>query len=230
MKNILFITLLTLLLPTYVVGQTKRAEYVEGGFKAYQGGEVTKFDRNNQLGADNLRDYDILKMLQMMGITSYTESFPKYDKIKRISLIVDEYKNQKIVKSDTLGMGENTFCHFSGDTIYNDYYNMFKIYLMAKEKNAVANIVTPSGTRGFNLKHCTDSLQEYHYVLRKWEYPDNFDSTKRKNILTYASMWLDKKHGFYRFCGVSKLKDNDDETKELLNNSPHYFTIGYILQ
>ncbi|MBZ9618997.1 DUF5041 domain-containing protein [Psychroflexus lacisalsi] len=46
-------------------------------------------------------------------------------------------------------------------------------------------------------------------------------------LLIFASSWLDKEYNFHRFCGVVKLKENDERTQELLDYSPNYIVINY---
>ena len=169
-------------------------------------------------------------MFEMMGISSITVDLPSCDVQKDLKIIIDEYKNGEIIKSDTTGLGKNIFTYFRGDTIYQDYFDKMKVFIYSKEKEVKINFNTPAMIFGKSLKHCNDTTQQYIYHIRKWVYSEYYDTNKRKNLFTYASMWLDKKYGFYRFCGVPVLKEDDKDSAELLQDSPHYFTVGYILK
>ena len=52
---------------------------------------------------------------------------------------------------------------------------------------------------------------------------------KKVPLLVFASSWLDKKNDFHRFCGVVKLNKDNEGTKELLNFSPNYIIISFLI-
>ncbi|WP_394342733.1 hypothetical protein [Mucilaginibacter gilvus] len=46
-------------------------------------------------------------------------------------------------------------------------------------------------------------------------------------IMVYSSSWYDKKYDVERSCGAVDLSNDKAATKELLDNSSHYFLISY---
>src|SRR5690606_16185015 len=100
-----------------------------------------------------------------------------------------------------------------------------KIFSKTDENNSILDIRTYALSSKSEINLAKNDYRQFYtwreYANTKWEL------NKQIPLLIFASSWLDKKYNFHRFCGVVKLKDDDEKTEELLNSSPNYIIVSY---
>ncbi len=94
-----------------------------------------------------------------------------------------------------------------------------------EDEKSTVTLETLSMTTGHVLNKKKDRERQF-YLWRKYA-PVDWKLNKEIPLMALASSWFDEKYNVERFCGVVKLSPEDEQTKELLNNSPHYYIISY---
>jgi len=77
-----------------------------------------------------------------------------------------------------------------------------------------------------SLNHKSVDGREHFYNWRVYSKND-WVLNEEVPLLVYASSWYDEKYDVMRFCGAVDLSLSEEDTKELLDRSPHYFVISY---
>jgi hypothetical protein len=80
-------------------------------------------------------------------------------------------------------------------------------------------------TGGIKLKKHVERKHQY-YLWRRFS-ETNWTLNSKTPMLVYSSSWYDKKFDLERSCGAVDLSKDKAATKELIDNSPHYFLISY---
>jgi hypothetical protein len=171
-----------------------------------------------------------LQALEISGIAINKFHIGTFDKKYNFLIIVDEYKDGKNIKSDTILNNDNEYIYFAkGEKeYYTNYIDQIKIFSKVEDTTVIFHF----STYGMRFK------KEIHFMKEDKESFYNFRSyldtkwclNEKVPLLVYASSWKDEKHGFQRFCGVVNLTRNNKETDELLSSSPHYYSISYLVK
>ncbi len=66
------------------------------------------------------------------------------------------------------------------------------------------------------------------YVIRSYDCYA-WQVGKEVPLFVYGSSWQDG-NNVERMCGVAKLEEGSEETDELLNSSPHYYLVSYLVE
>jgi len=188
-----------------------------------------KYDHTNQFQADQIETLDILKALDVLGIRIHKCDFGEFKTELEIDLIIEEYKNQEVVKKDTISSFGNVYRYWEigREDSYFDFIKEMDIITKQSENVLDLKFETLSMQRGTRIK--LERERDYQfYVVRFYE------ATKpargKVPLMIFASSWADSKvKGMERFCGVRKLRDTDPETAELLESSENYFIISYVV-
>jgi hypothetical protein len=193
-----------------------------------------KIDNRNQLEKEDSNDFynqskistlDLLEALELASVRIHRFNIGIFDKEYRLQIFSDEYHNGEFIKSDTLIDFKNDYGFWIDGEYNQGFIDQIKILTKTTENNSTLKIMTYalSSKREINLEK-TDSRQFYNwreYEDTKWKLNEKIP------LLIFASSWLDKKYNIHRFCGVVNLKENDEETTELLTSSPNYIVINY---
>ncbi|MBE9510375.1 MAG: DUF5041 domain-containing protein [Bacteroidetes bacterium] len=182
---------------------------------------------NNFYRSDQISDLDLIQALEVAGIRIYKFNIGEFDKKYNFYLMVDEYIDGEIVKTDTLIDDNNQYHYYETGTkeYFLDFIDQIKIFTKDEENKSSLHIRTYKiSTKKEIVYKKTDENQFYNwrsYSITSWKLD------KKIPLMVYASSWKDKKYGFHRFCGVVNLSQNDERTEKLLSSSPHYFVIYY---
>ena len=196
-------------------------------FKTDNRSQPEKEDGGGDFQSDIISNIDLLQALELAGLKVHRFNIGTFDHKYSIHFILKEYLNGEIVKTDTIMNTNNTYAYYEKDIRYNDYINQIKVLTQQEDEQLKVKISTFSVSWLSKIDyHVSDNNQNYY--LR---YYSNTSWIENKDIplFVFASSWKDKKHGFYRFCGTTRLDDNDSETKALLKLSPHYYKLSYIV-
>lgn len=197
-------------------------------YKADNRIQLLKEDDNNSYKSDRISTLDLVQALEVAGVTINKFNLGTFDKKYQLLIILDEFKEGKKVKSDTLMNEDNTYYYYErGEKdIYMTYLDQIKIFTQSKDSTFTMNFKTYKMSFK-HVVHFQKLTEKSFYNLRS--YPDTkWILNEKIPLLVYASSWKDKKGDFQRFCGVVNLSRNDKETDELLNSSPHYYMVSYI--
>lgn len=193
---------------------------------------IEKENPNKEYQIAHLNSIDLLKALELSGINFFKIRLKEFDTVYKFSITLDEYVKGKKVQSKNISLREdNIYYHFikgdSGKTVrYYDYIDQIGFY--TKDEDSVCRLKIEtygSGITGLPLKKKKERpSQNYNW---RFYSKDEWALNKEIPILVYASSWYDKNIDADRFCGVSDLSEDEKQTLELLNNSPHYYIISY---
>lgn len=199
--------------------------------KRNRSNQQKKEDSNNQYRSDKITNLDLLEAIELSGVNIYKYHLGPFDKKYKLNLTLDEYKDGKIIKSDTSSIENNMYRYYLNkkkkSVMYYDYIDQIKIFTKVNDTILSLKISTYVMTmlRPITIKKY-DKESFYNiraYIESKWAL------NEKMPLLIYASSWKDKKYGFQRFCGSVNLKIGDKDTDELLSSSPHYYLVSYIL-
>ena len=186
-----------------------------------------KEDGSDYYRVEQTSELDIIQALEVAGIRIYKFNLGDFNKKYNFILLVDEYVEGIIINTDTLIYSSNEYHYFEKGKkdYFLDYIDQIKILTKVEDGKIEFHIKTYEIWFKKEIAYQKKDEDQF-YNLR------NYTDTKwaldhKVPLLVYASSWEDKKHGFQRFCGVTKLSENDEDTDELLSLSPHYFVISY---
>jgi hypothetical protein len=198
-----------------------------------------KEDRHNMYQSDRIGEIEILQALEIAGVRIFSIPFtPAFEKEYQHSTWIDEYVKGEKVNSIPLFRGMNTYLHFPVDSdlpadslpVYFDYIPKLTFY--AKDGDTIQTVSMyhyRGGTGDIKLKKIKSEewtgygTQPYFwraYSKTDWKLDEEIP------LLVYASPWYDERIKAFRFCGTVDLSRNEKATKELLDNSPHYYVIS----
>jgi len=172
---------------------------------------------------------DLIDILKFQGIEINKFKLGTFDKKYKLYIIKEEFLNGKIFSSDTLIDFGNTYNYHKSEKMYYDFIDQITIITKDIPEEKKSQFIIKTYAMSINsvieMKN-TEKENPLHwrrYTDTKWEL------NKKIPLLIYASSWLDKKNGLRRFCGAKYLKENDKDTDELLNHSPNYVKISYVV-
>ena len=186
-----------------------------------------KQDEFNLYQSDKINRLDILQALDFAGIKIHKVDLTPFDKEYSMFMILEEYTENKLIKRDTVFRTKNTYAYYEDDIRHKDYISEIKV-VTEQQDNQLNLQVTTNGwafTKRIRYKTIED---DQFYNLRYYSNSD-WESNEKIPLLVFASSWKDKKYGFQRFCGSPQLNDHEEETRAMLQLSPHYFKLSYII-
>jgi len=194
-----------------------------------------KEDQYNQYQANNVSQTDILRALEIAGVRIFDIPItPVFEREYSLSLNLDEYKDGEKIDSEELlyypFWRENTYAHYIYDSIeqkdvrYFDYIP--KLTIFTKNDNDTTEILNVRHLglerRGIKLNKKKERDGQF-YTWRSYSKTD-WILSEEVPMLVFASSWHDGQ--YERFCGAADLSKDEEATKELLINSPHYFVLS----
>ncbi len=187
--------------------------------------QLEKEDSNDKYNQSKITTLDLLEALELASVRIHKFNIGEFDKEYKLQIFADEYVNGKLIKTDILVDYTNDYGFWIDEEYNQGFIDQLKIYTKTDENFSKINIRTYalSTTKEINLGK-TDHRQFFNwreYEKTKWKL------NEKVPLLVFASSWLDKEYNFHRFCGVVKLKENDEGTQELLNFSPNYIVISF---
>jgi hypothetical protein len=191
--------------------------------------QLQKEDSNNKYRADNITELDLLHALKMVGIQVHKFKLGDFDKGYNFYIIIDEYIDGKIAKTDTVMKDSNEYTYgYDGKKYSVDYIDQIKIMSKDDDNKSQISIFTYFMERTDIKFECKKTMASQFFAWRNYA-----DTRWRLNekipLMVFASSWEDKKYNVQRFCGVVNLEENTKGTNELLAFSPHYFKISYVV-
>ena len=189
--------------------------------------QLLKEDGNNQYQSSEITQLDLLHALDFMGVRVHKFQLGRFDQEYRFHLIAETYEKGTMVKTDTLLAENNQYGYFrTGETDYFlDYIDQLKFITKSDDNRSTVRLYTYalSTKREIELKKWDD--QQFY----NWRFfsDAHWELNKKIPLMVFASSWEDKHYGFHRFCGVVNLKEGDEGTEELLQESPTYVLFSY---
>ena len=224
MKNL---HLLLFLLLIIFVNQNLMSQQI----KRDRSDQLKKEDSNNQYRSDQITNLDLLEAIELSGVNIYKYHLSPFDKKYKLNLAIDEYKDGRIINSDTSSMDYNMYHYYLNkkkeSKEYYDYIDQIKI--LTKANDTILSLKTSTYVtttyRSITIKKYD---KESCYTIRAY-IDSEWALNEKMPLLLYASSWKGKKWGFQRFCGPVNLKKGNKDTDELLSSSPHYYLVSYIV-
>jgi hypothetical protein len=192
--------------------------------------QILKEDDNNMYKSDRISNLDLIEALEITGISINKFDLGSFDKQYSFKILIDEYKEGKNLKSDTIYDSDNTYTYFhSGSKEYNiDYIDQLKIFSKSSDSTLILYFMTYGMSISKEIQFKKYDKNSFYYFRSYFD--TKWSLNEKIPLLIYASSWLDKEGGFQRFCGVVNLSKKSEKTNELLRSSPHYFLISYLIE
>ena len=187
--------------------------------------QLEKEDSSDLYRQGEITTLDLLQALELAGVRVHKFQIGTFDKEYKLQIFADEYIQGKLIKSDTLVDFKNDYGFWIDGEYNQGFIDQIKIFTKTEDNYSKLNIRTYAlgTTKEINLGR-TDHRQFYNwraYQDTQWK------MNQKVPLMIFASSWLDKTYNFHRFCGVINLKENDEDTQELLDYSPNYIVINY---
>lgn len=193
--------------------------------------QLAKEDALNTYNAELISKIDILKALELSGVNIYKFNIGKFDKRYKISLTMDEYINGVKQNSKEIIQGDNRY-YYATDSIYTEDTEIFYDYIdllffYVKDNDSIVNIVISNYDRDSRVAFSKKKEKRSQFYIWRYYQDTQWKLNEEIPLLIYASSWFDSINNIERFCGVATLSKDDEDTKELLNSSPHYFCFSF---
>jgi hypothetical protein len=190
--------------------------------------DSVKEDYMDDYQAGQISKVDLLSALNSLGVRVFNcRLLPRFTKIYKLTVDVDEFVNGKMISTKNVSPNEkNIYFFWEKDKQYADYVN--KIKLIARDADSVSILsvdIMGNTTDGIKLKKHIERKHQF-YLWRRFSVT-NWTLNAKIPMLVYSSSWYDKRFDIDRSCGVVDLSNDKAATKELMDNSPHYFLISY---
>lgn len=191
-----------------------------------------KEDSQNMYNSAEISTRDLLQAFEMLGVKIAKFKIPQTDKEHSLGFSIDHYSKGKLIKSDTTWVGENTYVYWerADTTVYKDFLD--EITLFTKENKPDSTVLVQFQTYAMTftrpIKYKPERKDSFYNVRTFVQGPIRYGA--KMPLIAVASSWLDKKYNFTRFCGKAVLEVGDKDTQELLEQSPDYYIISYILK
>ena len=188
-----------------------------------------KEDVFNQYQVNRISDIDILKALEILGVRIFDIPIsPVFEKEYQIFVVFDEYVEGKKTNSQNITFtptGMNTYYYPKDGVPYFDYISKFTIF--AHDNDTVQRLHIDSyGGRNRNMSLKNNILRARQFYQWRAYSKIDWKLDEEIPILVYASSWFDERYRVERFCGVVDLSLDEEMTKELFDNSPHYYVVS----
>ena len=192
--------------------------------------QILKEDESNFYKSDQITNLDLIEALELSGISINKYDLGKFDKKYKFTILVDEYKAGKILKSDTIFNFDNEYVYFveGKQNYFTDYIDQLKVFAKIIDTTLTFQFAAYGISFPYVI-HFKKYTKESNYYFRSYQ-DTKWSLNEKIPLLIYASSWKDEKGGFQRFCGVANLSRNNAKTDELLSYSPHYYMISYIIK
>ena len=191
-----------------------------------------KEDRLNTYQADRINEIDILKALEMAGVRIFNiPIFPAFKKEYMLSICLNEYAKGEKISSRYIHRGTNIYRYSVKDTIKQEYalYTDYipKLTLFSKDNDTTVSLKFEHYGNQFGTRLTKKKVREWQqsYYWRTYSKTD-WKLNEEVPLLVYASAWYDESFEAYRFCGAVDLSLDEEATKDLFDNSPHYYIIS----
>lgn len=189
--------------------------------------QLEKEDSNDFYNQSQITTLDLIEALELASVGIHKFKLGEFEKEYKFQIFADEYVNGKLTKTDTLLDYKNDYGYYVDGDFKQGFIDQLKIFTKTDDNQCELKITTYAlGTKKEISLEKVDDRQFY-----KWrEYEEtSWKLNQKVPLLIFASSWLDKDYDFHRFCGVVKLKENDERTNELLNYSPNFILINYMI-
>ncbi|MDL2241307.1 DUF5041 domain-containing protein [Bacteroidales bacterium OttesenSCG-928-L03] len=173
-------------------------------------------------------ELDLLHALELLGVQIFIVPIsPAFEKEYKMTIVCREYVDSVEVKSRNINLNyarNNTYPYYVDTVRHFDYIPRLAFYTQEKDSTLFARIETFGSTTGCTLKKNIVREGQF-YRWRRYSQTD-WKLNEEVPLLVYASSWYDERFKINRFCGVVDLSLDEEQTKELLDNSPHYYMIS----
>ncbi|MFC0875055.1 hypothetical protein ACE01N_00590 [Saccharicrinis sp. FJH2] len=102
-----------------------------------------------------------------------------------------------------------------------------RIITKENENNCDLSIYLHRTTLNRNFEF-TKTYNRQFYIWKKYSETE-WKLNEQIPVLAYISSWKDKR-GYIRNCGARELSKGEDATNKILNSSPDYFILSYIVR
>lgn len=218
MKSLLLFSLLSILIFHPSVAQE---------FKPDGRMQIQKEDAHNAYHSDEITNLDMLQALEFAGIQIKKFHLGQFDTVHQFFLFADEYRDGKLIHTDTLLASSNKYHYYErGVEEYSlDFIDQIKFVTKEDDNKSELKIITYAMSTKKSIE--LEKFDEQQFFVWRSYQDTQWCLNKKIPLMIFASSWKDKVYNFHRFCGRVILTENDEDTQELLSESPTYIQISY---
>jgi hypothetical protein len=189
--------------------------------------DSVKEDYMDEYQAGQINKVDLLRALNSLGVRVFNcQLLTRFTKTYNLTVNVDEFVNGKMINTKNVSPNEkNIYFFWEKDKQYADYANKIQLITRDADSVSILSVDIMGNTTGMKLKKHMDRKNQWYGWRRFSE--TNWTLNAKIPLLVYSSSWYDRKFDIERSCGAVDLSNDKAATKELLDNSSHYFLISY---
>lgn len=177
---------------------------------------------------------DIKEALRYLDVHIYKHDIGTFNEKPNISIIVEEWKDFKLVDSKVRMSLPLESTLWENDDMEKQPTNIVRATSVAKNDSLlIVEIAINDIMQPFYLRLKEKAAEGKHLPYFPVPYKNKLvEMNKNIPIMLYGTMWHDKEYNVYRFCGRDYLtnEENDEDTKEFLTSSPHFYIISYRIE
>lgn len=184
----------------------------------------------NSNSSDNLlvNQNDLIAALKIAGIQIFKFNTGEFDKKQTFIIQLEEFSNDSLISQRVLYTGRNWHTLYDIDNQgIDEFINLLSI-ITKENQNSCQLSINIHGTTINREFEFTKTYSRQFFLWKKYS-ETQWKLNEKTPVLAFVSSWKDNR-GFIRLCGVSELKNGDEETKKLFINSPNYFILSYIVK
>ena len=192
----------------------------------------SKEDPFNQYQAQ-FSEIDLQKVFEMLGVKKlFFQISPAFEKEYVLTIYLDEYVEGEKISSRNITKGKNTYLYPVDNptkqerVMYIDYIPDLTVFTKENDTTVTLKMDYHKGGPTVNLNKKKNRGEWLTYHCRTYSKID-WKLNEEIPLLVYASPWWDESIKLYRFCTAPDLSIDEKVTKELYDNSPHYYVLGY---
>lgn len=191
-------------------------------------------EKLDKINSSEITQTDFLQALELAGIRIHKFDIGVFESVYKIKFVIEEFRNSELYKSDTID-----YDIMNIEFVYPDTNQITKEVEYIEVFSRVIRVFTQIHKDKLHFKVKSPRVaftEDLEFRLENDEVPYKiveYENTKWKldekvPLLLCGSSWIDS-NGISRFCSATNM-GNNSRSLELLDSSPHYYIISYIIE
>jgi hypothetical protein len=137
---------------------------------------ILKEDRNNAYKSEQITSLDLIQALEIAGIRINKFYLGQFDRDCKLFLVVDEYVDSKIVKSDTVLAQDNLYTYYERgfNDPFEDYIDQIKIFTKDEDDKIILFIKTYAMSTKKEISYTKNDKEQFftwrNYFDTTWKF------------------------------------------------------------
>ena len=187
--------------------------------------QLEKEDGLNYYNEQSISTLDLIQALEVASVKIHKFKIGEFDKKYQLLIIADYYENGELINADTLLDYHNEYVYLVEEEMHRNFIDQIKFFSKTENNKSELTLQTYALSTKGHVELKKDRDKQF-YLWREYSSTE-WKLDEKTPLLIFASSWYDEQIKQDRFCGVVKLIQDNNDTKELLTFSPNYVIINY---